>query len=95
MKFTVPAASGSKLKSNVFGPAATPTSVPLTKKEPLIETEPVNECLSSDVSPNLVEPLWNNTDDDITEILNCRALTCPKTVKSEVTNCEPLIIVVP
>ena len=72
-----------------------PVIVPIVVSEPLMETEPVNEWVSSDVSPNLVEPLWNNTDEEITYILNCLALTCPKTVKSEVTNCEPLIIVIP
>jgi hypothetical protein len=79
----------------VFGPGATPTSVPFTKNEPLTETEPVNECVSSDVSPNLVEPLWNNIDDEITLILNCRAFTSPNTVKLFVMVCEPLNIKLP
>jgi hypothetical protein len=53
---------------------------------PVTSTEPVNECISSDVLPNLELPLSKRTDEEITEILNCLALTAPNIVKSDVTN---------
>ena len=62
---------------------------------PVTSTEPVNECISSDVLPNLELPLSKRTDEDIIEILNCLALTAPNIVRSFVTNAEPLIIASP
>ena len=51
--------------------------------EPVILRLPVNSCVSSNVSPNLVEPLEKEvvmyeTDEDI---INCCAVISPKTFK--------------
>ena len=61
--------------------------------EPVIDTEPVNLWVSSNVSPKLVEPLENDSvkyvvDDDI---INCCAVILPPTYKSSVKDNEPVI----
>ena len=72
-----------------------PTSCPFNKNEPVIFTEPVNVWVSSKVLPKLDEPLSNNVDEDMIEMLNCLALTEPNTVKSDVIPKEPLITLTP
>ncbi len=56
---------------------------PVTPKLPVMVTLPVNTCLSSIVSPNLVDPLENDVViyDTEDEIINCCATKFPPTVR--------------
>jgi hypothetical protein len=57
--------------------------------EPLIDNEPVNSWKSSEVLPNLVEPLSYNTDELTTEMFTKSAVKVPCTVKLFSISAEP------
>ena len=52
-----------------------------TVREPETTNEPVNECKSSVLSPNLVEPLSKIVVDWDTSVTNFSAVKIPPTVK--------------
>ena len=62
---------------------------PSTFKEPLIPTEPVNSCKSSDVLPNLFEPDENIIDEDTISTKISLATILSSTYKSPVTLTSP------
>ena len=60
-----------------------------TNPEPVTLKEPVNWWISSNVSPNLVEPLENIIEDDTNSVWNSWAVTLPATVRF------PLALILP
>ena len=62
-----------------------PDAVIWPTPEPDIDKFPVNVCLSSDVLPNIVEPLSNIIEDEINSVWNSWAVIVPVTVKSPVS----------
>ena len=55
---------------------------PVIPRFPFMFTDPVKVCVSSEVSPNLVEPDSNMIDEDINSVLNSCAVSIPVTVRS-------------
>ena len=51
--------------------------------------DPVNECTSSDVSPNLVEPDWYIIEEEINSVWNSCAVISPVTTNEPVMIYEP------
>ena len=53
------------------------TSYPFKLNEPVVETLPVNWCVSSRVSPNFVEPLANIIDAEVNVVCYSFAVIVP------------------
>ena len=77
------------------------TEYPFKLNEPVISTEPVNSCLSSNVSPNSFEPVEKSTERVVICCINKSDVKLPVTVKSptiialcDVTN-EPVSATLP
>ena len=54
--------------------------------------EPVNECISSPLSPNFVLPLWNTIDEETYSVWNSCAVILSVTTKEPVIVKLPLIL---
>jgi hypothetical protein len=67
---------------------------PVNAEEPVTIKLPVTLCVSSNVSPNLVEPLWNMIEDDTYVVKTSLAVSLPDifalpvTVKVDPSNCK-------
>jgi len=63
--------------------------LPFVVNEPVTFKLPVILCLSSNVSPNCVEPDWYITEEDTIDVLNWFAVSVQSIVTSPVTSILP------
>ena len=57
-----------------------------------MKIDPVNKCVSSIVLPNLVEPLWNTTEEEVKVVCICSACKVPLTINEPVISVSAAIL---